>query len=136
MSLETGLRDRLLANPAVVALVGAEVYPHDAPEYATFPYITYHMVSDEKPRNVNAGTVRYKRYTYEIGVFGVVYDDVEALADVVWAAFGGDGNLETTLDGVAVILSWDDSPTHKARFEGPDFSRDYILFDLDIKVKG
>lgn len=50
MAIEVALRDYLLADPAIAALVGTRVYPLHLPLNAPTPAISYALVSDPQQR--------------------------------------------------------------------------------------
>lgn len=138
MSVETGLRDYLADDATVAGIVGANIYPQEAPDAVNEPFIVYRLIESDEPRFLN-GAVRYRKYTYEIACYEKVYDDAQALADAVKAAVGGSGgtnSVATTLDGTSVVMYWADAAQRKDGVSTPDQLRNQVVFDLVILIRG
>lgn len=137
MSIETGLRDYLVADSGVTAIVGTKVYPQEAADDVAEPYVTYRLADSDEPRYLN-GTVRYRKFTYEVTCYTKVYDDATALAEAVRAAIGGTGganSVSTTLDGNAVIMFWEDTPRRRSGTSALDNPRSQVAMNLTILQK-
>lgn len=137
MSMETGLRAYLLADSSLAAIVGTKIYPQEAADSVAEPYITYRLSDSEEPRYLS-GAVRYRKFTYEMVCYQIVYDDATALADALQAAIGGTAgaaSVSTTLDGVSVVMFWADTPRRRSGTSGQDNPRSQVQMDLIILKK-
>lgn len=133
MSIESGLRDYLLANADVEALIGNQVYPEEAPDGAEEPYVVYSLFEVDEPRFLN-GTRRYSKTTYEVQCADIDYNAALTLAAAVKKAIGGtQGNsVTTTLGGVLVIMFWAEQPLRRKHVTAQDRTRNQVVFDLVI----
>lgn len=137
MSVETGLRDYLIADTGISAIIGAKVYPQEAADDVAEPYVTYTLADSDEPRFLS-GTVRYRKFTYTITVYTLVYDDATTLAEAVRSSIGGAlgaGSVSTILDGNAVIMRCADTPRRRSGTSAQDNPRSQVAMDLIIFQK-
>ena len=112
MSIESDLYTTLSNDAGVSALVGTRIYPNLAPESATYPYITYQLISGVRLSTVT-GVNDAKRKRIQHSCHAETYEEAKALADAVFAALEGDGyqDLEhefydPTTQVHTVIIDW------------------------------
>jgi hypothetical protein len=137
MSLPVGIRDYLIADSDVYALVEDRIYQQQADEQAAEPFCIISFLSDESPRNL-AGKVMFTKVTYEIRVCGGTWESVDTLRVALKNAIGGPaGNSveETLTDGENVIMHWSESPQTVTHVNANDTIRNQAALNLTVKVK-
>lgn len=135
MNIEIGLRQYILANPGVVALIGDKFDPHEAAQDQKEPFVVYKLDGADEPRFLD-GRTRFQKFLYELECCDVSYDAAVSLADTVKAAVGGGtASVSTTLDGTAVIMFWHDPPIRKTHISAQDRTRHQVSLYLRILIK-
>lgn len=137
MSLPVGIRDYLIADSDVYALVEDRIYQQQADEQAAEPFVIISFLSDDSPRNL-AGKRMYQRQTYEIRVCGNEWEAVDELLAALKNAIGGeDGESveETFTDGENVIMHWSESPQTVTHVSANDAIKNQAALNLTVKVK-
>ncbi len=133
MTLESGLRNYFLDDSDVLETIGQRMFPHEAPENATRPYLAFRLTQDEEPRDLS-GNVLSKKLGYEIACCDSTFDGAKALSTFVKDAIPAAG-VQTNLDGTDVIMFWDKSPENDGHVTAQDKIRYQVLLDLMILVK-
>ena len=95
--IEELLRDHVLANAGVAALIGTRWYPQHLPQQPTLPAVRYWRVdSPEVITKPNVSTLRIIRARFQIDVYAVSYTALlavrVALLPVLWAFTWGASN--------------------------------------------
>lgn len=85
MSLEQSLRDYILADTAVAAIVGTRMYPLVIPQSGKQPCLVYAKQGRER-QQLFCGEDGLKRTTVVIDCYAKIYDDAVGLANAVSAA--------------------------------------------------
>ncbi len=136
MSIETGLYSYITADIGVLAIVGEQMIPQEAPEDIDPPFLVYRMADVDSQRDL-AGRVISTKYTFEIICCHDTFDDAKELAAAVRVAVGGDAEdaVETTLDGIAVIMYWADAFEIDSKITAQDKLRNQVRLELIILVK-
>lgn len=101
MSWETALRNILLADSAVMNLVGNRIYPLVLPENAALPAIAYAVVNESRAHAM-LEPVPLREVTLAVQCYAKTYSQARALADAVTAAL--DGYRGALGDGYAGIV--------------------------------
>jgi hypothetical protein len=86
MSFQSTLRDFLLGDAALAALVGDRIYPTVLEDGAELPAIVYFRVggrTEHKPVVASAGTTR--NFTVQIQAIGRDYDEADSVEEAVYA---------------------------------------------------
>lgn len=96
------LRDMLLADPAVAAMVDDRVYPLIMPETTKWPVIVYTKVS-EAPERVLAGATRVMYARYQVDSWATTVAVVNDLAASIQAAL--DGYVGDDVDDLKMSIS-------------------------------
>lgn len=133
-AIDQGIYETLRDDAGVNAIVAGAVYPEQAAEEVTGPYVVYALGESEKPRSLT-GAVLSERHRYMIGCHHDTYDGAQALATAVYEAFGGDQAATRTLGGTPCIVMWDESPMQKRKLPGQDQARQAVELDLIVLVK-
>lgn len=88
MSIIPGLREFLLGDSAISAVIGARVYPVDLPQNATFPAVRVSHVSDSRVvssrRDLGLASPRI-----QIDAFGASYKAAADLAQLILRRLSG-----------------------------------------------
>jgi len=136
MSLESGLRDYVLADKAVKAIIGDKFFPHEAPQDVEEPFLVYRLGDAEEPRTLTGARVSRKR-TYEIICCETSFDGADELRAAVRNAIGGEESVgvETDLAGIDVIMFWSEHPERYDHISGPDRPRHSVALELVVLVK-
>ena len=88
MILEEGIVVRLMALPAVTALIGTRLYPNVVPEEATEPVAAYQRISN--PRlNAHDGPTGWAKGRIQFTAQANTYLQAKAVAAAIAAAFDG-----------------------------------------------
>lgn len=85
MSLEKSLRDYLLADVAVGAIVSGRMYPLVIPQGGAMPCLVYSK-DGRQVQQLYCGEDGLRRTMIQIDCYAVVYDDAVGLANAVSAA--------------------------------------------------
>lgn len=74
----------LAANPAVVALVGAKIFPNVAPQGTVAPWVVYSVISDI-PENALTGdaSTRIASIRLQVDAYSKTYLGAHAIADAI-----------------------------------------------------
>lgn len=91
--IEAGLFSHLAANAAVSALVAnadntKRIYPHRAPQGATFPRVTYFRVDSQHKHHMTAAAGHVEA-RLQIDCWALTYAAAKSLADAVRVALDG-----------------------------------------------
>ena len=99
---EAALRQILIANAGVAAIVGTRVYRNKLPQNVTYPAIRFQLISTPwaEYKTVDNAPVDYAKPRFQIDCFAVVADGELALADAVRAGLDG---YHGTVDSPATI---------------------------------
>ena len=92
MTIEVALRDHLLADTAVAALVGTRIHPLDLPLNSPTPALTYEIVSDVQHRQVPGWSKQRIQFTVCVqGEHSVLdaYPNAKALKEAIKARVDG-----------------------------------------------
>lgn len=87
MSFQSAFRSHLLADPAIVALVGTRVYPTTLPQNATLPAIVYFRVggrTEHKPQSMMSGETT-RNFTVQVQAIAANYDQADAIEEAVFS---------------------------------------------------
>lgn len=127
MSLETGLREVLINNAGVTALVKKRVYPEIMPQDVTYPAITYERVSTVRNQHLS-GVDEFTQVRVQVDCWDDSYSGVKALADAVKSALDG----VRALGSQAIDHCFMDSMTDLSQFDGDRHDRrvsmDFIVY--------
>jgi uncharacterized protein DUF3168 len=128
--VEEALRGRLITFPAVNNLVGDRVYPDQAPQNATYPYIVFQRIST--PRATAMGMdpmLAWPRFQLSILAREDLKTAYENAKDVVIAARAALRRFKGTQDGVVIqdIMLLDEND-----IEAPDAEVQGIALDIMI----
>jgi len=100
MAIGETLRDEIVADATLLALVGDRVHPLVFPFNVTFPCITYRIISGALVPNITSPPVYITRVQYD--VWSREYDDTNEIKDALLTLFFllGDGNpiISTAVD--------------------------------------
>jgi len=97
------LRSRLIGASAVVAYVGARMYPGVAPKGAGFPNITFNRVSSEHHRHLQ-GAAGLVQVHIQVDMWGDSYLETIGLADAVRHVLDGYRGVVTVGDESVAVL--------------------------------
>ena len=78
--IEDKMRDRLLANAALTAKIGQNMYVNEAPQGITGSYVVYLLVS-ETPIHTNTDVT--DELTIQYSVFADKYADARSIAKII-----------------------------------------------------
>jgi hypothetical protein len=100
MAIGETLRDEIVADATLLALVGTRVHPLVFPYNVTFPCITYRIISGALVPTITATPTYVTRVQYD--VWSREYDDTNEVKDALLTLFFllGDGNpiISTAVD--------------------------------------
>lgn len=85
MEIEQALYAHLTAAPALAALVGTRVYPDQAEEGATLPYLVYEQAEQERLRTLT-GHVSLARWGMHLEIVAVSKSSAKAVRNAVLAS--------------------------------------------------
>lgn len=90
--MDPNLRAHLIADPAVLALVGQRIYrqrmpQQDAASPKAFPAVVFQRVGGSELRQM-CGTSELRTASMQVDVYGTRSDDVAAVADAIRARMG------------------------------------------------
>jgi len=92
--VEVAIRDHLLADTTIAALVGTRIYPLALPLHISTPALTYEVVSDVQHRQVPGWSKQRIQITVCVqGEYSVLdaYPDAKALKEAIKARVDGRG---------------------------------------------
>ena len=129
-SVEAAIKDRMLRDAALTALIGQRVYPCYVPAGGGVPCIVYRRTRTERKRGQHAsGVAGLPKPTIELRIYSWDYDQTKAIfAEVrrLWDGFKGRHTLAgTTFGFVSVFI---DDPGESDETETSPFSDDRIIF--------
>lgn len=143
MTIEVALRDYLLADTAVAALVGTRIHPLDLPLNSPTPALTYEIVSDVQHRQVPGWSQQRIQFTVCVqGEHSVLdaYPNAKALKEAIKARV--DGRSGTKYPCVLSGGEDDDAYNYKIisiEFEGgpelPDTKTRMVQIPCDLIVE-
>ena len=121
-SPEAAVRNALVTDQAVAALVGTKVYPVLAPATATLPFITWRRISVQREQGL-AGPLGNAMVMLSVDVYAETYEAVRDLADacrVVLDGWGGtyqnavvkNVSLTNEADGFVTLAGGDVPPVY------------------------
>ena len=102
--LETAIRDTVLADNAIAAVVGSRLRPLGLSPGEARPYLTYEITDRKSLPTLADGVLEYRTGEFEIGVHADTYAGVMTLSEMVrdrLDQFGG------TVAGVELDASFD-----------------------------
>jgi hypothetical protein len=85
MDFQGALRDRLIADSTVAALVGQRIDWVERPQSNSLPAVTLQTILDARPQHMK-GLQDLRPTTVQIDVWGLAYADVRAVTEAVIAA--------------------------------------------------
>lgn len=88
MSVEIALKNLLLGDAEITAMIGDRVYPVNLPQNGLLPAVTYRVISDMTEYNME-GPAGLARPRFQVTAWGETYDDVVALAKLVETRLSG-----------------------------------------------
>jgi hypothetical protein len=88
MGLSEALRDYLIADSGLQALIGSRLHPQILPQSPTLPAMTYQMISTT-PHHTLQGVVALSRYRIQFDSWAPTLLAVEAVNDALRAALDG-----------------------------------------------
>lgn len=97
--IEIGVVSLLEANSALTALIGTRLYPVLLPEVATYPCVTYNVVSSTNDYTFETKEISRKRIDFNC--FGETYIDCKAVKQALRNVV--DGYVGTLTDGTRVL---------------------------------
>lgn len=101
MNFEEGIRYILANNSAVKAVVGARIYPASLPQGATYPALTYQIITEDDQNTVaDVGDLKWSRV--QVDSWAGTYAAAKSLADLVNAALNV---KKSVLVGVTIVSS-------------------------------
>lgn len=83
MSIQTDVRDFLIADAAIAAIIGSRMYPDILPQNVTYPAISYSMAARESVRDIPNGPAGRARPRLTINAWSLVYDQASELSDAI-----------------------------------------------------
>jgi len=89
-SPEAVLRSALVANNAVLALIGSRVYPVIAPATASLPFVTWRRVAIRRQQTLG-GPSGMPITSVEYSIFGTTYEQAREVADAMRSVLDGYG---------------------------------------------
>ena len=101
MSIETALFDRLDNFAGLTSLVVSRIYPVNAPQGVTDPFITYQLISAVPIEALSAST-DIETPRFQVSGWSVNYDTAKAIGDQIKAALK---RYSGTNDSVVIIDS-------------------------------
>lgn len=111
--IEDKMRDRLLANAALTAKIGQNMYVNEAPQGITGSYVVYLLVS-ETPIHTNTDVT--DELTIQYSVFADKYADARSIAKIIrddldrfTGNLGGISVAEIIFDSMGVSVKEKDS---------------------------
>lgn len=107
MSLERSLKEHILADAAVSALVGDRYYPMEAPTGITMPYVVYQVISASREHHYGAASGLALK-NVQLSVWDSSNTGAEAVSDALRLAldgFTGDLGAATTYVNTCHLLS-------------------------------
>ncbi len=128
MSIKESLLNQLLAESAVIALVGQRIYyVGKVPQDVNIPYVTLQVI-DDIPENSHQGFSNFSRARIQINSFDDSYLGVESVDSAIFTAINGFVGIMGS--GVYVGSCLKDSSGDFENNDDPDISgihTDYII---------
>jgi hypothetical protein len=117
--LRPALREYLLADAAIAALIGDRIYPNAMPQGVRATSIVYNRISDVG-YHVYAGPLGFARPRYQLDAWAQTPDEAAALA----------GAIKERLDGFAGVMGTPPVTVQGALFAGlrDDYDADAELY--------
>jgi len=121
-SPEAAIRNTLVSDAGVSAVVGSKIYPVLAPSEAALPFITWRRMAVQRQQSLS-GPVGVPSVMLSVDLFAETYEAVRELADKVRLALDGWGgtfqntvvsnvSLENEADGFATLAGGDLPPVY------------------------
>jgi hypothetical protein len=121
-SPEKVLRNALVTNTSVTAIVSTRIYPVLAPASAALPFITYRRAGVSRSQSL-AGPIGLPTVNLEVEVYDTTYNGARELADVCRVALDGYGgtfdtvtvantSLENEVDGFVALAGGEVPPVY------------------------
>ncbi len=127
MQVEEALRNLLLSDAALVALVGTRIYPTQAPASTTFPYGVY-QEADRKSVMTYSGPKQLNSYSLDLSWWATTYASAKACgaaAKRVLNGYKGDA-------GVAILGIFDETESDDS--EQPQHGDERGLFAVSMTL--
>lgn len=80
MTLDDALKAHLIADVALVALVGSRVYPLTLAQQSTLPAVTYRRVTVWPEHDRSSKRADIARTRYQVECYGATYDSARSVA--------------------------------------------------------
>lgn len=133
-SIEAALKDRMLRDSALTALIGQRVYPCYVPPNGGLPCIVYQRTRTERKRQqhasgVGSGNEGLPKPTIELRLYSWDYDQTKAIFKEVrrlWDGFKGAHTVAATT--FHFRSSFIDEPGESDDFEPSPFADDTVVF--------
>lgn len=126
MSVHKELRDRLINDATLAALVGSRVYPVRLPQAPTLPAVTYQRASTRFVGS-HGGTDGLGVVRYQLTAFADTYEEASAVAEAVRLAIEGWSDPSGGVDRVQAAI-----PTNQVDLIDPETDRYMIPLDVMI----
>lgn len=130
MSIETSLRDALVANAAVLALISTRIYPQMRAENSPLPAIVYRTVSEDPQRSLRS-TAALSRSTIEYECIATTVAGAKALAEAVRQAIADTTGTLGDVSHVAVQHSRS-SDLFYDPYDGSSAGTYSVLVEFDV----
>lgn len=82
MSAKHAIRDFMLKDASITAIVESRIFPHVAPEGTALPYLCIHRITGPGGHHLGGGNAM-REETFQIDVFESTSPKAEALSDAV-----------------------------------------------------
>jgi len=95
-SPEAAIRNTLVTNTAVAALIGSRVFPVLAPATAALPFVTWRRISVQRQQSLS-GPIGVPTVSLSVDIFAETYEAARDIADAVRRCLDGwGGTFENT----------------------------------------
>ncbi len=124
---------KLTADAGVSALVSARVYPNQAPQGATFPYIAYHQASRVSVKTFS-GPRKLNKYSMVLECWGQSYSSAKAVAGAVCDALDGLAATIGSGPSIAVLGTFqqDEEDDFSEPVHGEERGPDVVRVQVDL----
>lgn len=132
--LSKGIRDHLLADATVHAIVDENIHYKGLPSQSTFPHIWFSLVGREKEETLDGTGLTYYRYSMELVSFGdSTFPDGrgEELADAVYDALN---EVTDSLGDFAIDSAYIEDADDNYVFKSVDSDERLFLKAFDLLV--